>query len=532
MFDARKRAVEAAAVKAKKEKADLIELMKNKTAPQYQQAADNLAFAKMDKYLNLAGGDASVLMDPTNPIGMKFQKELNKVNNIKAEALWMEGRGQELLKAINNEQMYVPGDAKDALKKWLGGNYSLDELMNNKKALEEFHNIYNTLKINDNETYVIGKHIAEWEKAKKIEPMVADWNAEFTMLSPEKQSQLASVMAGKDYDKMLQLSMEYMPGSQLTDMIHGLYKTGDFTMSETELGAYAATWFGEKVVAKITTVANDNMERARLWQRAQEHKQKATVWENVSLTTQSPETRGVLGDINNLGINGVLNALGKTTNGLTAKNVDGKIVLSHEVSASEKNVKKVPIKTQMINGKSYNQFVENIPYKEWAGVKQVDYSKVKEEDRRMTEFIVANKMNPEALVNTYTTGYETRYYVKDRSNNDVEVTIDQLEDNPSLANEVFSKVDKISSISGDVYENKEVDGKTVTVKKERGLSKGKKTYSLQNSNEIVELDSDTKQGTYNYQIDMESGEDGELEQRVDGGTVPKEVVTETTNGPL
>lgn len=533
VFDARKRAVEAEAVKAKKTKADLIELAKVKTAPQYQQAADNLAFGILEKYLNMAGGDASVLMDMSNPIGMRAQKELNKVNNIKAEALWMEGRGQELLKAINNEQMYVPGEAKDALKKWLGGNYSLDELMNNQKALKEFHNIYNTLKINDNETYVIGKHIAEWEKAKKIEPMVADWNAQFTMLSPEKQSQLASVMKGRDYDQMLQLSMEYMPGSQLTDMIHGLYKTGEFTMGETELGAYAATWFGEKVVAKITTVANDNFKYAQLRQRASEQKAKTTFWENHALTTQSPETKDILGNAKNMTDEQIMNAIKATTNGLTTKIVNGKLVMSFKADDSEGNAEKVPIKSQKINGLTYNQFVENIPYKDnWSGIgKSVDWDKVKPEDVQMVRYVLSH--SPDDIVTTHVTGHTIKYYTREQGN-DKEVSIQDFKDDPSLKDRVFTKTDKHTGISAEVDiedgydDNGNKKYKTQTI----GLGAGTRTYDLRNSSEINEMDNARKQGTVNIQYGENPVYATEFSQTsAPGGTVIGETETETTSGP-
>jgi hypothetical protein len=291
VFDARKRAVEAAAVNAKKEKADLIELMKNKTAPQYQQAADNLAFGILDKYLNMANGDASVLMDPTNPIGMRFQKELNKVNNIKQEAEWMELRGQEILKAINKDEMYVTNETKDVLKKWLGGNYSLEELMTNTAALKEFHNIYNKLKINDNETYAIGQHFLKWKQ--DIAPINADWNAEIEKLPADKYNELVAIKARGNNDMFMQAAMKYMPEARLTQLANKLYDTGDFTMSRNEFNTYLGSWFNNEIITKLD-IRDSGRLQERKFKYQQEKDQQDKIFENLKINTLNVDNQNAI----------------------------------------------------------------------------------------------------------------------------------------------------------------------------------------------------------------------------------------------
>jgi hypothetical protein len=291
VFDARKRAVEAEAVKAKKTKEDLIELAKVKTAPQYQQAADNLAFGILDKYLNMANGDASVLMDPTNPIGMRVQKELNKVNNIKQEADWLEKRGQELLKAINDEKMYVPNESKEVLKQWLGGNYSMEELMNNKKALKDFHNIYNTLKINDNETYVIGQHFLKWKQ--DIAPIVADFNASIEALPADKYNELVAIKARGNNDMFMQAALKYMPTTRLAVLAKNLYSTGEFTMGETAFNTYLGSWFNNEIITKLD-IRDSGRLQERKFQYQKEKDQQDKIFENLKINTLNVDNQNAI----------------------------------------------------------------------------------------------------------------------------------------------------------------------------------------------------------------------------------------------
>jgi hypothetical protein len=303
VFDARKRAVEAAAVNAKKEKADLIELAKVKTAPQYQQAADNLAFAAMDKYLNLAGGDASVLMDMNNPIGKQFQRELNKVNNIKKEAEWMELRGQEILKAINKDEMYVTNETKDVLKQWLGGNYSLDELMKNPKALKEFHNIYNKLKINDNETYTIGQHFLKWKQ--DIVPIAADFNGYINALPADQYNQLIAIKARGNNDMFMQAAMKFMPEARLTQLANKLYDTGDFTMSRNEFNTYLGSWFNNEIITKLD-IRDSGRLQERKFQYQKEKDQQDRIFENLKINTNNVDNKNEILNAANSGDEGFL----------------------------------------------------------------------------------------------------------------------------------------------------------------------------------------------------------------------------------
>ena len=288
---------------AKKEKADLIELAKVKTAPQYQQAADNLAFAAMDKYLNLAGGDASVLMDMNNPIGKQFQRELNKVNNIKKEAEWMELRGQEILKAINKDEMYVTNETKDVLKQWLGGNYSLDELMKNPKALKEFHNIYNKLKINDNETYTIGQHFLKWKQ--DIVPIAADFNGYINALPADQYNQLIAIKARGNNDMFMQAAMKFMPEARLTQLANKLYDTGDFTMSRNEFNTYLGSWFNNEIITKLD-IRDSGRLQERKFQYQKEKDQQDRIFENLKINTNNVDNKNEILNAANSGDEGFL----------------------------------------------------------------------------------------------------------------------------------------------------------------------------------------------------------------------------------
>jgi hypothetical protein len=175
--------------------------------------------------------------------------------------------------------------------------------MNNKKALKDFHNIYNTLKINDNETYVIGQHFLKWKQ--DIAPIVADFNASIEALPADKYNELVAIKARGNNDMFMQAAMKYMPESRLSKLANGLYSTGEFTMSRQAFDTYLGSWFNNEIITKLD-IRDSGRLQERKFQYQKEKDQQDRIFENLKINVNNIDNKNAILDAANSNDEGFL----------------------------------------------------------------------------------------------------------------------------------------------------------------------------------------------------------------------------------
>ena len=108
VVDARARAIEEDA-KAKAAIAGKIKNQRLITSPQYQQVYDDYFLDKQNEFLDMAGNDASLLMDPTTELGREYINFMTTMENSYKENLEVD-KAVDAILAKHDKGDYIPAE--------------------------------------------------------------------------------------------------------------------------------------------------------------------------------------------------------------------------------------------------------------------------------------------------------------------------------------------------------------------------------------------------------------------------------------
>lgn len=513
VYDARKRALQGEALKKKQQQQKLLEMASLSAAPQYKQGLENLKFGKIQDFITKTGGNINI----NDPRTIEFYKDLNKLDNVGNQTLWIQKRADDLLKLMQDEKAYIPDTIKNTLNQWWSGGYfDPSDVVDNAKKLKELNGIYSKLKDYDNMTYYVSQNLKNIQQ--DVVPMAADWSKKIEELPADKQNELLAVKQSGDFNHYLQLSMKYIPDLRVGEWINGMYKTHDFGVPKEEFANYVWSHIGKEIIPKISTQQNRNFD---YWKANKEAQAKVTFWETVAHNTQSTDVRNVMANAGAMNGKDFLNNLSKAAGGLTVGQDDKGIFFTHQLSADEKIAQPVAVGSETFTDRGgqqvdYATWVSGLPKKKKdlgfnRSIDVIDYDQIPKDQVPLVEYLEKNDFNPNTTVKLKTTAYKTRPMDVGGNYLDQET----LSNAPGLANDMKTVTERegVFIVPGNEVvtyseynpKTKKYEEKTRLKDVEVSTATGIRVYDNTNFGDISQRDEMTKQTQLNKQIPQNQG---------------------------
>jgi hypothetical protein len=288
VVDARARAIE----KDVAEKAAIAGKIKNQrliTTPQYQQVYDDYFMDKQNEFLDIAGNDTSLLLDPTTQVGREYLNFMTTMENSYKENLEVDKAVDAILEK-HDKGDYIPEDILSFIDEWDTGRLNMDEYIGGSKRISQL--VDNIKSYESTRTYMDEK-LKDLESEKDVMPLKAgvDFN------NPTVAKNAADALkkkSGSSYDEYLSAVGEFYDVEKLKNVIDGAYSTssrfykGKSAEELSKLKADALDYMlgslGDKITVKNDTVANKSLEWAKF---AYQKEQDKTFYTNNDINQKA-----------------------------------------------------------------------------------------------------------------------------------------------------------------------------------------------------------------------------------------------------
>jgi hypothetical protein len=296
VVDARARALEAD-IKVRQKIKDAIAI-NEETAPQYQAQFNDLALEGNNSYIIASGDNPERLTDMTDPLGREYAEYRRRVHSTAIKIKDIDDQVRLLSKAMSDPEKskdaFYTKETESFVNEWLGAKRKyLEEYFSGKKDVSEFTEKLKQFQSID--AYTTKQ--AEIMRASTDEiPLNANYQGK-GYEAAQGVSDVVRTQKGNGYDKVITSLKEYINPQRLIDAVEIAYNREDnsslykgetpeqLDKLKSDMLLSLTSKLGEKIKTDVKTVANDDMERARLaFDREKEmyDRNKTTYWENAN----------------------------------------------------------------------------------------------------------------------------------------------------------------------------------------------------------------------------------------------------------
>ena len=277
VIDARRRAIEAQA----KERQDLVDKIKSfnvDTAPQFNEAYNDLVFEKTNEYYDaLEGQDPSVLMDPRNPLGQSHLQFRKQAETVAKEIADTDSRVAKIL-SDNKEGKYVPIETLRMAAEWSDGKWKyIEDYLNGDKKVSDYNS---KLQSFDNLSTLADDAVKRLQESGPEERPTNLLEGIDPLVNADNIQQAIVFKPGTSYDKYIQGVSKFYDGNKIRSYVDELWKNNntykgwdDLSSDEkakiesegkASLASMILNQLTSQVSLKQELKDNDNLERAEL----------------------------------------------------------------------------------------------------------------------------------------------------------------------------------------------------------------------------------------------------------------------------
>jgi len=212
IIDARKRALEKAGKEKAANKRKILEMAYAKGAVPIQHQVDDMSSDLIEKYMDLTGGDFSMLTDPSSALGREWFKEVNELQTFATRTKMTDNLVKQMMKDELDEKKHVPKFARKLQSMWNSGALSMSDFKKDKRKFNELEQGV--------QTYTSATHVLEKYKDLKLDkvPMRTDidWNSKETANSI---NQAITKLKSPNYDNIYTISREFMDLKSIEEIV-------------------------------------------------------------------------------------------------------------------------------------------------------------------------------------------------------------------------------------------------------------------------------------------------------------------------